>query len=74
MWLIGAGTVLIGGFMAYQLMQLESGAAQSVRVWGPVALFYESLGIWPAVLCVPVLGLLILLGLARKLRSIGGQT
>jgi hypothetical protein len=70
MWIIGVATVLLGGFMAYQMMQVESGAAQSVRVWWPVALLYDSFGFWPAILCVPILGLLILLGLAWKLRSI----
>jgi hypothetical protein len=63
-------TALFGGLMAYQLMQVESGAAQSVRVWRPVALLYESFGFWPAVLCVPVMGLLLLLAFVWKLWSI----
>ena len=70
MWFICVGTVLLGGFMASQMMQVEFGPAQSVRVWWPVALLYDSFGFWPAILCVPVLGLLILLALAWKLRSI----
>jgi hypothetical protein len=70
MLITGAGTVLLGGFIAYQLFQVEFGTAQSVRVWAPVALLYNSFGFWPAILCVPVLGVVILLVLARKLRSI----
>jgi hypothetical protein len=68
--LIAVVTVLFGAYVAYQVMQVEYGWAQSVRTWGPVADLYNSLGFWPAVLCIPGLGLLTLLALAWKLRSI----
>jgi len=74
MRLIAVVTILFGGYMAYQIMQVEYGWAQHVRVWEPVADVYKFLGFWPAVLCVPVLGLLILLALAWKLRSIREST
>jgi hypothetical protein len=62
-------------FMAYQLAQVEFGSARSATVWAPVALVYELLGFWPAVLLLPALALFILLSLARKLRAIKeGQT
>jgi uncharacterized membrane protein YjdF len=63
-------TGLLGAYTAYQLMQLESGAAQSVLVRRPIADLYESFGFWPAVLFVPVLGLLFALACAWKLWSI----
>jgi hypothetical protein len=70
MWITGAGTALLGGWIAYQLMQLESGTVRSVRVWFAVADIYESFGFWPAVLFVPALGALGLLALGWKLRSV----
>jgi hypothetical protein len=71
MRMIAIVTILFAGFMAYQVMQVEYGWARSVRVWEPVANLYNSFGFWPAVLCVPVLGSLILLALGWKLHSIG---
>lgn len=63
-------TILFGGYTAYQVMQVEYGWARSVRVWEAVAGVYNAYGFLPAILCVPLLGLLILLALAWKLRSI----
>lgn len=57
-------------FMGYQLAQMEFGWAERVTVWGPVALLYRLFGFWPAVLFVPGLGLLAIMGLVRKLRTI----
>jgi hypothetical protein len=70
MWITGVGTALLGAWIAYQLMQLESGAVRSVRVWFAVVDIYESFGFWPAVLFVPALGGLGLLALGWKLRSV----
>jgi hypothetical protein len=75
MWLLGTILTFGSAFMAYQLAQVEFGGAPSATVWGPVALMYELFGFWPAVLLVPVLGVLILFSLARKLRALKeGQT
>jgi len=57
-------------FMAYQLAQVEFGAARSATVWAPVALVYDLLGFWPAVLLLPALAVFIILSLGRKLRAI----
>jgi len=70
MWILGIILTFGSALMAYQLMQLEFGSAQSVTVWGPVAHMYQAFGFWPAVLFVPALGVLIFFSLARKLRSI----
>ena len=75
MWIVGIVLSLGSVFMAYQLAQVEFGSARSATVWAPVALVYELLGYWPAVLLLPALALFILLSLARKLRAIKeGQT
>jgi hypothetical protein len=73
-WVLAIIFILGSGFMVYQLVQVEFGR-QRATVWAPVAMMYDFFGFWPAVLFVPVLGLLILFALARKLRTIReGQT
>ena len=76
MLVIGLAFGLLSAFTAYQLVQLEYGGAQGVTVWTPIAWIYDSLGFWPAVLVVPTFTLLVIAGLARKLRAIKeeGQT
>jgi hypothetical protein len=39
------------------LNALESGEVESVRLWAPIVSFYERFGYWPAVLLVPLLGI-----------------
>src|SRR5262249_15631472 len=60
----------LAALVGYELAQLEFGLAKSVRVWAPVALLYNNFGFWPAVLLVPVAGLLLIMALAWKLRTI----
>jgi hypothetical protein len=52
------------------LRALETGAEAGVRVWWPVAVLYERVGYWPAVLLLPAIasGLLVagLVQLARE--------
>jgi len=52
-------SVLLGPLLSlwtyHQLIALETGSQQTATVWGPVALLYDLLGFWPAVLCWPVL-------------------
>lgn len=54
----------------YQLWQLESGAVDSVSLWGPIGALYELVGFGPAVLAVPALGLLTITALIRKRRTL----
>ena len=69
--LIFAAAIIVGtGFTIYQLVQLEYGWVERVTVWGPIADLYRFLGFWPAVLFVPALGLLGLIEMVRKLRTI----
>jgi len=56
--------------VSYEIAQVEYGWVASASVWAPVALLYNNFGFWPAVLFVPAAGLLLILGLALKLRTI----
>jgi len=60
----------LAAFVGYDLAQVEYGWATSVRVWAPVALLYNNFGFWPAVLFVPAAGLLLIMYMAWKLRTI----
>jgi hypothetical protein len=60
----------LAAFVGYEVAQVEYGWAKSVRVWAPVALLYNNFGFWPAVLFVPAAGLLLIMSLAWKLRTI----
>lgn len=60
----------LAAFVAYELAQVEYGGVTSVRVWAPVAFLYNNFGFWPAVLFVPAAGLLLIMSLAWKLRTI----
>jgi len=70
MSIIAGCTILLSAFAAYELAQLEFGFTHTATVWGPVALIYELFGFWPAVLFIPVAGSLVLMVLARRLRSV----
>jgi hypothetical protein len=74
MLLFSAAIIVGSGFTLYQLVQLEFGWAQRVTVWAPIALLYDLLGFWPAVLFVPALGLLGIIGMASKQRAIKAAT
>src|SRR5262245_43513124 len=60
----------LAALVGYEIAQVEYGWVASARVWAPVALLYNNFGFGPAVLFVPAVGLLLILGLALKLRTI----
>lgn len=68
MYLFLPACVVLSTWIIYDLNQLESGGADSVRLWAPVAFLYDQLGYWPAILFVPVLGLVVLGLLWRQIR------
>jgi len=70
MWGVSIVIGLWGALEAYELMRLELGWADRVPLWQPVGDIYAAFGFWPAVLLVPGLGLLAILSLARKLRTL----
>ena len=45
----------VGVWVFFQLSKLETGDANVVRVWAPVAAAYNLVGFWPAVCILPTL-------------------
>jgi hypothetical protein len=74
MFVFGGACLVLGGMTLYDLIQLEYGSAERVSVWAPVASLYRLLGFWPAALFIPAIGLLGILAMARKLRTIRTTT
>ncbi len=68
MYLFLPACIILSIWVIFDLNQLESGGADSVRLWAPVAFLYDQLGYWPAILFVPVLGLVVLGLLWRQIR------
>jgi hypothetical protein len=56
------------------LNDLETHNVESVHLWAPVAFLYNHFGYWPAVLFVPVLGLIITLLFIRKIKQVKSST
>jgi uncharacterized membrane protein len=61
------GAIGLSLWSAHQLLQLEHHQMDSVRVHWLIALLYENLGFWPAVLVFPALGVLAVVSIARKI-------
>ncbi len=59
-WIVGILGPALSYWIYHDLMTLETGAEQSVIVWAPVAMLYDNFGFWPAVLCWPLLCLVII--------------
>jgi hypothetical protein len=57
-------------WVAYDLHQLESGAAENARIWAPLVPIYEHFGYWPTVLSLLLLGLGCCVLLAFKIRKL----
>src|SRR6185437_3523389 len=56
------------------LNDLEAHSVDSVHLWAPVAFLYNHFGYWPAVLFVPVIGLVITLLFIRKIKQVKSST
>ncbi len=52
----------------FDLKDLEQGNAESVRIWAPIAFLYEHGGFWLGVLSTPILGILCLFVLWKKIK------
>ncbi len=70
MLIVPVGFTPAAALVGYEIVRLEYGWADRVSVWAPVAFVYNTFGFWPAVLFIPTAGLLLILFLATKLRSI----
>ena len=61
------GSIGLSLWSAYQLVQLEQHRVASAHVHWLIALLYENLGFWPAVLVFPILGVFAVSSIARKI-------
>lgn len=59
---------ILSAFVIWDLQKLESG--HSALIWAPVALLYEYLGYWPAVLFCPILGIICLLVFRKRIKNL----
>jgi hypothetical protein len=69
LWVIAASFTILTAFMVYDINRLDDGGGV---LWQPSAILYQLLGFWPAVLVVPIPGILFCVALMyriRKLRS-----
>ena len=57
LWISAVAFPVLTAWTAYDLHQLDVGAAKEVRVFLPVAPLYHHVGFWPAVCFVPALGI-----------------
>jgi hypothetical protein len=70
LWLSALAFPAATAVVAYELYHLESGTVASVTIWEPFATVYRHFGFWPAVLSVPLLGLLCAMVLLDRLRRL----
>jgi hypothetical protein len=68
-----AAAAALSAWTAWSLWTLEAGRAESASVWGPVALVYRYAGFWPAVLTLPVFGVLIVGSGWSKVRKLEAE-
>ncbi len=54
---------------AYELGKLRHHTAGSVRIWAPIASFYDRFGYWPAILFTPCFGALVVAALFWRFRK-----
>ena len=71
LWVVLLAFPLISAWIADTLHRVETGAEQSARVWAPVAFVYNAFGYWPAVMTVPVIGVLCAISGVLRLRKLG---
>lgn len=69
-WLSAITFPVMTIWVAYDLHQLESGAAKNVRIWAPLVPIYEHLGYWPTVLSLLLFGVGCCVILAFKIRRL----
>ena len=59
----------LGAWFYSDLVKLETGKVESVRLWAPVVYLYEHFGFYTAVSIVPVIGLIFLIWGLKQLIS-----
>ena len=64
---------LLSVWVFYALRALETQQTSSVPLWIPVALMYNLLGFWPAVLFIPCLTAIVIVSWVRKIRVLSSK-
>jgi len=54
----------------FDLNDLVSGREEHVSLTEPVAFLYEHYGYWPAMLCFPIIGIIVVLLGIRKIHTL----
>ena len=60
-------------WQAYNLNRLEVGDLKESRLWSPIALLYNHFGYWPAVMAMPIIGIVVLSIWLFKLNNQGSE-
>lgn len=55
-----------GAWIYTELLSLQNGEVQSIKLWAPLAFLYNHLGFYPAVLVLPLLGVCMVISALRK--------
>ncbi len=66
----GIAFIILSVWTLLDLNSLESGTAESVRLWGPVSFLYDLGGYWLAVLTTPIMGILVIISFASKIQEL----
>lgn len=56
---VGLACLVLGIIMYYQLSGLEAGTVSRVRVWWPIVILYQTLGLWGVVSCFGIFALIL---------------
>jgi hypothetical protein len=59
--------------VSVDLTLVERGTAPSTSTWSPIAILFDQLGYWPAILATPVLGALLWILATRRIREMEGK-
>jgi len=69
--LVGAAICLGAGAWVYMdLLSLERGEVESVKVWAPLAFLYNHFGFYPSTLALPLFGTGLIISAVRKRRAV----
>lgn len=60
-------------WIAFDLTRLERGNVDSVMLWAPIIMLYQTMGYWPAVFATPALGILCFIAFNRRLKQLAAQ-
>lgn len=63
------GLVVLEGFTGYDLWSVDTGRVLSADTWLPLGMLYDFAGFWPAVLALPVVGVILWVVATRRIKK-----